>query len=183
MQIKKLEERHLDDVIAIFESVIKESFVENGWMSRDIISKDCRNMIIDSVEKVRDYLKNGNNYHFYVVVDQGEVLAVGGWGKLTKYTKNVLREESDIESYIDVSELQGFYVKSSKQEEGVGSFLFEGLMHNLRQMSDRIKQIIAYTAYDKGIKFWRKKLGKPQVYIEEYFNDGADMNLWIIDLH
>lgn len=173
MVIRKPVSKDLTQLKYLFEKTIQKAFEADGY--GDAIDEIRREIQI-KMSKVEDYLNAPSEKSaYYIAEHKGHVIGAISFGKIGEVTiENV---PSDFPSE---GELGSMYILPDFQGHGIARKMIDVLLRDL------LNKGIRYVSFDSGYKpaqeKWRKKFGEPYKIVENYWDQGVDLYIWLIHL-
>lgn len=171
--IEKISEKDLEKAADLIEKVVKNSFLSEG-----LTGKKYQKMMLSDLKKQKKRLMGSlreNADNKFLLAKEGEnIVGTIGYNLIGKeVTKALHILKLDTKSIVEIISL---YIDPSMQRKNVGTLLFSQLIKILQKK--KVEYFALCSGYQKGIAFWRKKLGKETAVLKGYY-DGHDCYVWI----
>ncbi|WP_141434428.1 GNAT family N-acetyltransferase [Bacillus sp. 03113] len=154
-----------------FCTVINDTFAREGL-------SDLIDDIENEIENKKQYLKcdfdsNGKNRYFLIALDKNcnKVIGTIEYGPASELintcTNGALKE---------LYEIGTVFVLPDYQRLGIGSLLLNVMFLTL--LNRGIKEFCLDSGYTNAQKIWKKKFGKPDYLLKDYWGEGCDHMIW-----
>lgn len=193
--IVPLAPQHKDRAFAVIERAIADSFKwefrhpeskERKYMPKDI---DYLDVINQEVAKQRKHLQEslsgeveGRKY-LAAFSEGGRICGIMGYdrsisGEIVKALPHFshLVHKEDIDAQVIAA-----YVDPDFQQKGIASQLFNTILNEFGR--EGIRRFALFSGYEKGQIAWTRLLhAAPNVSLVNYYEDGADCWVWVMEL-
>ncbi len=169
----KLQEGDISEVLSLIERVTHESYVFEK-RNMDEYEKVLKEEMIMQKERLKESLNN-TLPHILMAKEDDQIIGTIGIHSISKSVKEGL-QKLDYEPN-SIVEIVLLYVDPRYQKRGIGTLLYNAILLTLQFSSYHYFAIS--TAFDKGIAFWTKTLGKARIVLQNYYEDSVDCYVWI----
>jgi len=161
-----------EDLKSFFLSVITDAFYQN-----DIYGL-CSEEIPEQVKKQMKYVAyarkiKGRDISYFVAKYEGKII---GTIARSKIPSNIFLQKNLSIDFKSAPEVASVYVLPDFQRKGVGSFLFQAMVSKLKK--EGFLEFCLDSGYPLAQKFWKKKLGLPEIILKDYWSLGCDHMFW-----
>lgn len=157
--------------------LLTEVIIDN-WKTEGIdinkFKKELQGELQGQKDRLDGFCIKGLPYYLVAKYDE-EIVGVIAYGPNEKPIKLALKKLKKSEE--SMVEVMASYVELSFQRKGIGTKLFNSILEKIKK--DDYKYFSLTTGYKKGLKFWSKKLGKPDIILKNYFGEGVHFWVWI----
>jgi len=152
-----------------FRIVITDTFAGEGLFG---LTNDIEN----EIESKKMYLKsdlnsNGENRYFLIALDDNKIIGTIGYGPVSELIISCTNGE-----LIDLVEIGTVFVHPEYQGQGIGNLLLNVMYHTIQTRG--IEEFCLDSGYTIAQKIWKKKFGKPDYLLKDYWGEGFDHMIW-----
>ena len=164
----------LADISQIFSQAIKGNFKADIRLKE--IEDEADNLIEELINNVAFTLNSeGGNEFYLIAISQKKIIGIIGYGK----ANSLIIEQLNID-VAGVPEIKSVYIHPDFQGKGVGSFLLEKIVSELK--NKKISRFCLDSGFKNAQVFWTKKLGAPKRTLKDYWAKGVDHMIWMAEI-
>lgn len=172
IKITRLSETDVPRVQDLLGRVLVDTFEKNQAQLTDPGEIDSE-VIQKVADLAADLSSDGKDaYHLLVRTPQGKVVGIIGSGSLNQEILSNL-DKSPAQSAI---EIKNVYVDPDFQGMGIGTRLFQKMLHHLKK--EGVTEFYLDSGFALAQKYWSKKLGQPLVTKSDYYGKGNHYMIW-----
>jgi GNAT superfamily N-acetyltransferase len=168
----KLTDQYLNETYEVLRLAVNDAFIKDGVdmeLYKDIIAEE-----IDSkLARLKDSLSENAVNNIFIALIEDHVTGVIGYGKLTAPVKTIINTQK---TPAPDAMIVSTYVSPSFQRQGVGKFLFENLIKELK--TQNLQTYALDSGFQVGKSFWVKMLGEPNYILHNYYEHKFDSYVW-----
>ncbi|MDR0136711.1 GNAT family N-acetyltransferase [Metabacillus idriensis] len=163
----RIEDR--DELNRFFSKVIRDTFEKEG------ISELIGDMK-DEIECKKQYLKSdlessGEHRYFLISLDGNEIVGCIEYGPVSELIVSCTNG-----ALSGLSEIGTVFVHPDYQRRGIGTLLLHVMLLTLQNRG--ISEFCLDSGYSSAQKVWKKKLGEPDYFFQNYWGEGCDHMIW-----
>ncbi len=169
VEIRRARIDDLEELNKFFRTVITDTFAKQGLARLvDGIEKE----IEDKVNCVNIDLKSDKeDRHYFIALDNDKVIGTIEYGPVSKLindcTNGALKE---------LFEIGTVFVHPYYQKRGIGNLLLNVMYLTLQNKG--IEEFCLDSGYTNAQKIWKRKFGKPDYVLKDYWEAGYDHMIW-----
>lgn len=157
----------------MFEASIPEAYDVDGYGE---YLEDIANEINAKMTRLNAYLASPETQGFYLVAEEdGRLIGTIAFGPIRDEIKQVLNPDCPSQG-----ELGSMYILPEYQGAGIAREMIEKMMQLLKEGG------IQYACFDSGFKAaqkkWRHKFGEPYQVVPNYYDEGVDLMIWLVEV-
>lgn len=152
-----------------FKVVITDTFMKEGIGEKldDIEAEiEMKNHYLET-----DLSSNGEKRYFLIALAGDQIIGSIEYGPsselINSCTNNALKE---------LMEVGTVFVHPDYQKKGVGNQLLKAIYTKFR--ASGIKEFCLDSGYRRAQTIWKKKFGKPEYLLKDYWGEGFDHMIW-----
>ncbi|MBD3280204.1 GNAT family N-acetyltransferase [Candidatus Dojkabacteria bacterium] len=172
LKFKQLDKENLVEASELLETAITDIFTREG-LTEDRYKKILADEIELQKNRLMESVDNTCNYYAYAALKGDAVVGIICHGRLTDPITKAI--EGNRITQPDTALLTA-YVHPDYQRQGIGGFLFENITKTLQEKG--ISSYALDSAYQSGIAFWTKMLGKQSAILRQYYENKYDCYIW-----
>lgn len=152
-----------------FRIVLIDTFNKNGISELE----DTLNEEIEIKKRYldQDFESGGKDRRFLIAKDKGRIVGSVEYGSPNRLILSCSNGE-----WKEIKEIGTVFVHPEYQKKGIGSRLLHFIL--LEMEKNNIDEFCLDSGYKIAQKIWIKKLGKPQIYLKDYWGKDADHMVW-----
>jgi len=174
--IRRPKKKDIPQIKNVFFASISQAFKDDGI-------DDRKEGILEEVAKQLTCLKlnfNTKGEKSYYLIAEIKDKIIGTIAYKSELSKNnFIRKNLQI-NLNGIPEITSVYVLPNFQNQGIGSLLFNAIL--LILIGKNIQGVCMDGGYQKSIKFWTHKIGKPNKIIKNYWGKNLDQVFWYRDI-
>lgn len=162
---------HLEELEKLFQSVIKNTFIQDGiWDDTDWIREEVSKQITFINKDLNSW---GADIYFLLAKCEDKIVGTIWYASASnnEFIKSNL--EQDI---VWVQEITSVYVLPEYQKKGIGSILLNAILVSL--LHKWVSSICLDWGYVQSQKVWTKKFGQPNFVSKNHFGEWLDYMIW-----
>ncbi|KOY80973.1 GNAT family N-acetyltransferase [Lysinibacillus macroides] len=154
-----------------FFLVIQDTFAKEGLT--ELVEDQHTEWAMKKHYLAMDLASQGQQRFFLVAVEPktGEIIGTIEYGEA-----NALIQQTIQEDLTNCPEIGTVYVHPSYQQRGIGTVLFRHMLTTLE--TQQIPSFCLDSGYRQAQIVWQKKLGKPDVCLEHYWEPNTHHMIW-----
>lgn len=170
IQIRRLQERDMEQVLNFFRMVSIDTYEKNGISNYEEAIEDELRTKARYLEQ--DVNTNGRERHFLLALDGDQVV-----GTIGLYIANHVAVKLTDGAVEGLYEVGTVYIAPEYQRRGIGKLLMKAMMLvcNARQ----INQFCLDSGFATAQSVWLHMLGEPTYLFENYWGEGAHHMIWL----
>lgn len=169
IEIKRPIEKDLDNLNLFFRVVIEDTFEREGIAH---LVDDIESEIIEKQKYLKlDLDSNRENRYFLLAIINNQIIGTIEYGPVSKLISDLTNGELQ-----DLVEVGTVFVRPDYQGKGIGTLLWNAMYLTLQ--SKGIDEFCLDSGYSNAQKIWKKKFGKPDYLIKDYWSEGNDHMIW-----
>ncbi|MCD7035915.1 GNAT family N-acetyltransferase [Metabacillus sp. GX 13764] len=151
-----------------FEKVIADTFRKNGIHPQEGLAEEAaaKKKYLEA-----DFASNGEIRYFLVAAENEKIIGSIEYGPasslICKCTKNALEGTAEIGT---------LFVHPEYQKKGIGNSLLKAKIYELQNRG--IRNFCLDSGYPSSQKIWKKKFGKPDYFLKDYWAEGFHHMIW-----
>ena len=153
----------------LFNIVITDAFKQDGIGDDTTGIETEVNKQLSFINK--DLQSDGKTLFFLLARTAQQIVGTIAYSEAS----NLLKKHLDVDLQ-NVPEITSVQVLPTFQNKGIGSLLFNAILISLLHKNTR--EVCLDGGYKKSQGYWIKKLGDPNVILENYWGDGLDHMIW-----
>lgn len=175
LEIRQAKKEDTQELIALYTETMHRAMV-----LEEVDENEIDDFVGDEVnyksKNLRDAFDNDNNIErvFLVAVMDDKIIGTIGYGPCS----DIIDEHGGRDTK-GLNEIGSAYVLPEYQSKGVMNVLFNAIILTLRARG--IDEICLDSGYMIAKKIWEKKLGKPNVILRDFWDEGVDHHIWYRD--
>ncbi|WP_261134019.1 GNAT family N-acetyltransferase [Bacillus sp. Marseille-Q3570] len=162
----------MDDVEALhqlFKIVITDTFAKEGI-------EHMQDDLLEEIEVKKNYLKsdlerNGEKRYFLIAEERDKIIGCIEYGPASELIRTCTNN-----AYHGLMELGTVFVHPDYQRKGVGNHLLNEIYRTFVEKS--IDEFCLDSGYRRSQTIWRKKFGKPDYLLKDFWGEGYDHMIW-----
>lgn len=171
VEIRRPEIKDIIELHSFFRLVISDTFIKEGIGDK---LKD----INDEIKAKEKYLENdlqsnGENRYFLIALDGDQIIGSIEFGPASDLINSCTNNP-----FKDLIEVGTVFVHPDYQRMGVGNRLLNTMYLTLKNKG--IEEFCLDSGYINAQKIWKKKFGKPDYLLKNYWGKGYDHMIWKI---
>ncbi|GIN37123.1 GNAT family N-acetyltransferase [Heyndrickxia oleronia] len=159
-----------------FKIVIVDTFSKEGL-------SHLHEEIKSEIESKKNYLKsdlesNGENRYFLIAIDESKDCIIGSieYGPSSSLINACTNGE--LKDFVEIGTV---FVLPEYQRQGIGTKLLKNMVLTLKRSGE--EKICLDSGYSNAQKVWKKKFGIPQYVLRNYWGNGTDHMIWIVNIN
>lgn len=158
-----------EEIIQFFDIVIRDTFVQE---SLEELYADMENEIEVKKQYLQSDLDSGGiKRYFLIALMDDNLVGTIEYGPaselINRCTDGVMKELVEVGTVL---------VRPDYQENGIGSLLLNAMCLTL--LGRGIEEFCLDCGYAKAQQIWKKKLGKPNYLLRNYWSEGGHHMIW-----
>lgn len=171
IQIARITKDDIDKLEQLFNEVITDNFKFEGCDLEEY-SESINKLINYQIACInRDIESEGLNDYYLVAKADGKIIGTIAYGLVSETINSITQFDSN-----DISEIKSAYILPEYQNKGVGTILLNCILISMMQAG--IKEFCLYTGFEKGLSFWKRKFGNPDIIAKDYFDIDENCYIW-----
>lgn len=169
IQIRRLQQGDLEQVLQFFRKVSIDTYEKNGITNYEEAIED---ELLTKARYLEQHIQtNGRARHFLLAFDGEQVV-----GTIGLYTANQIAVKLTNGAVEGLHEIGTVYIAPQYQRRGIGKLLMKAMMLvcNARQ----IDTFCLDSGFATAQAVWLHMLGEPTYLFENYWGDGAHHMIW-----
>jgi GNAT superfamily N-acetyltransferase len=168
VKLSHLDKDDLDQLPEFLEEIISDSFKQDGIVDKFGEQEEIQKQL----ERMKESIESGGKSPFFLVARIGDrVVGVIAYCKPNQLIQDNLKVDLS-----GVPEITSVLVHPDFQGQGIGSLLFRSMVDILEE--EGFHHFCLDGGYKKSQGFWKKKLGEPDVVLEDYYGYGLPYMIW-----
>lgn len=163
-----------DKLLEFCKLVLEDTFIKEGI--EDLVEDLEEELVAKKKYLEDDLMTNGDLVYFLIAEDQGTIVGTIQYGPSSDLIRTCTNGK-----YKDLYEIASVFVRPDYQGQGLGSLLLKSIYQVME--SKGIKEFCLDSGYSNAQKIWRKKFGKPDYFLPDYWGQGHHHLIWKVDLH
>lgn len=169
IEFTSLQKEDIPQIRLFLQQTIRDAFIQNGIGERE---KEIQSEIAKKTDLLYQIKENTDKKTFFLIASVEQ--------KIVGTIALIPPEEMIIKHlYIEPTntiEISTVYVLPEFQNQNIGSRMFQKMLEMLEIKG--IKRFCLDCGYEKSQSFWIKKLGLPDITLENYWGQGIDHMIW-----
>ncbi len=161
----------------LFEYTIADAFSKEGYaVETPEISAEIQKELSNKLTAVSRHLAEEDaKWRYLVAEEEGAVIGAIAFGPVGDMTRRFVGADFHSEG-----ELGSMYVHPLFQGKGVSKALIEALVSQLKGSGVRL--VSFDSGYKAAQKKWQRKFGDPYMVVPNYWDEGTDHMIWLVDI-
>lgn len=171
IEIRRPRQEDQAELYQFFDKVIRETFANEGLS--DLVD-DIENEIVQKKKLLEcDFESNGEKRFFWIAVDKSinKIIGTIEYGTSSKLIH--ICTNGELKDYVEIGTV---FVSPDYQRKGIGTLLLNVMFLTLQ--SRGITKFCLDSGYSIAQKIWKKKFGKPDYLLKDYWGMGSDHMVW-----
>ncbi len=169
LRISIVTEPDMLEVSDLLEKTITAAFVYEGIAESNAV--ELRHEISGKIDELKRFLREQPAGEHWLAAQSGDkIVGVIASGEPTEIIQRHLPDLGD------TPEIKNAYVHPDYQSHGVGTRLFMAMLRRLRDY--QVAQFVLDTGYSAAQKYWTRRLGPPEMSLQDYWGPGFPHVIW-----
>ena len=170
IEIVRPQPSELHEILQHLEITITETFKDAG------VFESAYDEYVEEVDyqtnlfKI-DFESGGTKEYFLLAKYENKIIGTIGYGKPNSVIKEYYPNMEDT-----IGEIKAVYINPAYQNQKVGTQLFNASLEYLRMQN--IEEFVLDCGYKNSQPFWIKLLGKPTVYLKDFYQPDSHHMIW-----
>ena len=169
---------HKTELRRLFTETISKNFKEEGIYKTH--HTELKNEIEEQMNTLqKGFDSKGKEEYFLVaqIKNTQQIAGIIAYGKANDIIKQHLKTIDWNNTAIP--EIKSVYILPKFQNQGIGSILFNHILHLLHQK--QIPEFCLDSGYKRAQVYWTKKLGQATLILNDYWDKNADHKIWLCE--
>lgn len=152
-----------------FRKVISDTFANEGLMDE---VNEIENEIQNKIKYLNmDFESNGAKRYFLLALVNEQVIGTIEYGLASDLINECING-----ALKELVEIGTVFVLPTYQRQGIGNLLLNVMYITL--LNKGIKEFYLDSGYTNAQKIWKKKFGKPDYFLKDFWGEGYDHMIW-----
>lgn len=171
VEIRRPSIKDIKQLNEFFRIVIIDTFNKEGIGEK---SEDINDEIkVKEKYLESDFESNGEKRYFLIALDGDKIIGSIEYGPASNLISDCTNN-----TFKELNEIGTVFVHPNYQRIGVGNLLLNKMYFTLKNKG--IEEFCLDSGYISAQKIWKKKFGKPDYLLKDYWEEGYDHMIWRI---